>query len=108
MADTEKEVEKPVDHMMLFPYNVTIFGLSRTTPCEVQFKFTDLGEGKFRIEIDSLTYDDEQGQSFDMMHLIEDEDDAFWAAFIINCIYSNKAVWDNPEWWWRVKGESIG
>ena len=87
-----------------FPYAQVIFGRTFQMICEVLFEYAEGEDGNFRIKIKSLTGTTEDGTSYDLMYLTEDEE-SMYANFILVCVHMNKEHWNfNPdkgelEWW---------
>lgn len=90
-------------HTLRFPFAQTIFGKTFEMPCEILFEYAENEEGEMRLKVSSLTGTSEDGTTYDLMYLTDD-DDSMYSQFIVACVVSNKRYWDfesegNEEWW---------
>jgi hypothetical protein len=90
-------------HTMRFPFTQILFGKSFEMPCEVVFEYTETDDKNFRIKVKSLIGTTEEGLTYDLMYLTEDED-SMYSEFIITGIIRNKPQWGvgptgGVEWW---------
>jgi hypothetical protein len=72
-------------------------------PCDVVFEYAETEDDNFRIKVKSLTGTSEDGTTYDLLYLTEDED-SMYSMFIIACVIENKQYWDHKlkgdkEWW---------
>lgn len=99
MVNKEPEI-KLETHSLTIPYGFSVFGKMFEMPLECVFGYSGDLKTKHVLEILSLTGSDAEGLTYDMMYLVEDDDNLL-TRHIITGILHNNTSWNSEveEWW---------
>jgi hypothetical protein len=101
MGNKEPDI-KLETHNLTIPYGFVLFGKMFEMPLECVFGYSGDLKSNHVLEIKSLSGTDDDGLLYDMLYLVEDEED-FLTRHIISSILNNYSVWDVEtevgSWW---------
>lgn len=86
-------------HTLKYPANYVHFGKSHVQVFDVLFEYQMTNNGPM-IFVQSLTYTDDKGRSYDSLHLIEEGLGDGIDSTIITSIIGNQEHWDKSDRWW--------